>query len=108
MLNALSEVEDYLIKLRVLEQEETVQQRALAAARESLRLTRNQYKQGLIDYLRVATVETTALDTERQAITLVGDRLVASVQLIAALGGGWEGLADDNGPLSAPSRAMQP
>ena len=91
VLTALREVEDYLIQLRVLGQEQDVQQRALEAARESLQLTRNQYKEGLIDYLNVATVETTALNTERNALTLMGDRLVASVQLIAALGGGWEG-----------------
>jgi NodT family efflux transporter outer membrane factor (OMF) lipoprotein len=90
VLTALREVEDYLIQLHVLGQEQTVQQRALEAARESLRLTRNQYKEGLIDYLNVATVETTALSAERSAITLIGTRLVASVQLIAALGGGWD------------------
>eukprot|EP00887_Chlorella_sp_A99_P003821 scaffold32.g3821.t1 len=92
VLTALREVEDCLIQLRVLGQEQAVQARALAAARESLRLTRNQYQQGLIDYLNVAVVETTALNTERSAITLMGNRLMASVQLIAALGGGWDGL----------------
>src|SRR3546814_6086477 len=66
------------------------QGRALAAARESLRLTQNQYEAGLIDYLSVVQVETTALSTERAALSLASDRLAASVQLIAALGGGWE------------------
>ncbi len=95
VLTALREVEDYLVQLRVLGQEQITQGRALAAARESLRLTRNQYEAGLIDYLSVVQVETTALSTERAALGLVSDRLIASVQLIAALGGGWEEPAQD-------------
>ncbi len=93
VLTALREVEDYLVQLRVLEQEQDVQRLALESARESLRLTRNQYESGLVDYLSVSVVETTALNNERSAISLMGNRLIASVQLIAALGGGWEGLA---------------
>lgn len=90
VLTALREVEDFLVQLHVLGQEQVTQGRALAAARESLRLTQNQYEAGLIDYLSVVQVETTALSTERAALQLTADRLVASVQLIAALGGGWE------------------
>lgn len=90
VLTALKEVEDYLVQLHVLGQEQVTQGRALASARTSLRLTQNQYEAGLIDYLSVVQVETTALSTERAALTLTADRLVASVQLIAALGGGWQ------------------
>ncbi|AZY53776.1 efflux transporter outer membrane subunit [Bordetella avium] len=92
VLMALREVEDYLVQLRVLGQEQEVQRRALESARESLRLTRNQYEAGLVDYLNVAVVEASALSNERNAISLLGSRLIASVQLVAALGGGWEGL----------------
>ncbi|WP_233161518.1 MULTISPECIES: efflux transporter outer membrane subunit [unclassified Achromobacter] len=90
-LGALREVEDYLIQLRVMSNEQDVQRRAVESARRSLVYTRNQYEQGLIDYLSVATVQATALSTERNAISLLGNRLVASVQLAAALGGGWDG-----------------
>src|SRR5690606_18682494 len=103
VLTALREVEDYLIPLRVLAQEQVVQARALAASRESLRLIRNQYEAGLVDYLDVAAIQTSALGIERTAISLVGDRLVASVQLIAALGGGWEGLEPDASGADAPA-----
>jgi len=103
VLTALREVEDYLIQLRVLAQEQVVQARALAASRESLRLIRNQYEAGLVDYLDVAAIQTSALGIERTAISLVGDRLVASVQLIAALGGGWEGLEPDASGADAPA-----
>jgi NodT family efflux transporter outer membrane factor (OMF) lipoprotein len=91
-LTGLREVEDYLIQLRVMEQEQIVQRRALESARESLRLIQNQYKAGLVDYLSVAVVDATALNSERNAISLLGNRLVASVNLIVALGGGWDGL----------------
>jgi NodT family efflux transporter outer membrane factor (OMF) lipoprotein len=101
VLTALREVEDFLVQLHVMEQEQAAQDRALDAARESLRLTQNQYDAGLIDYLSVVQVETTALSTERSALSLRSDRLVAAVRLIAALGGGWQ--ADQlNHPASRP------
>lgn len=90
VLTALQEVEDYLVAISGLGREQVSQGRALAAARESLRLTRNQYDAGLIDYLSVVQVETSALSAEREAISLGADRLIASVQLMAALGGGWQ------------------
>ncbi|WP_312543390.1 TolC family protein, partial [Achromobacter mucicolens] len=118
-LTGMREVEDYLIQLRVMEQEQIVQRRALESARESLRLIQNQYKAGLVDYLSVAVVDATALNSERNALSLLGNRLVASVNLIVALGGGWEGLppmetaradaatspavAPASGPASAPA-----
>jgi len=105
VLVALREVEDYLIQLRVMAQEQEVQRRALTSARESLRLTRNQYEAGLVDYLSVAVVEATALNAERSALTLLGNRLNASVQLIAALGGGWEGLPQADRPPAAQEAA---
>jgi NodT family efflux transporter outer membrane factor (OMF) lipoprotein len=99
VLGALREVEDTMLQLRVYDREQQVQRRALQAARESLELTRNQYKQGLVDYLSVAVLENTALSSERTAISLMGNRLIASVQLIAALGGGWDGNVD--APMAA-------
>ncbi|MET0949764.1 MAG: efflux transporter outer membrane subunit [Pseudomonas sp.] len=90
VLNGFQEVENYLVQLKVYEEEAGVRAEALAAARDSLRLTSNQYKAGLIGYLDVVNVQTTALSNERSVLTLLQSRLIASVQLIAALGGGWE------------------
>jgi len=90
VLESFREVEDLLVQLRVLEQEAVVQQSALDSARESLRLVENQYKAGTLDFNSVVTVQTTALANERSALALLGSRLTASVQLIAALGGGWD------------------
>lgn len=91
VLQGFREVEDYLVQLRVLAQEAVVQREALDAAQESLRLIENQYRAGTVDFLSVATVQTTALNNQRTNLTLLGDRLTASVLLIAALGGGWQG-----------------
>ena len=55
-------------------------------------LIRNQYEAGLVDYLSVSVVQATALNSERSALSLLGNRLAASVNLIVALGGGWDGL----------------
>ncbi len=104
-LVGLREVEDYLIQLRVMENEQTVQRRALESARESLRLIQNQYKAGLVDYLSVAVVDATALNSERNALSLLGTRLVASVNLIVALGGGWDGLPAVQQADAAPAPA---
>ncbi|WP_454668227.1 efflux transporter outer membrane subunit [Achromobacter kerstersii] len=104
-LVGLREVEDYLIQLRVMENEQVVQRRALESARESLRLIQNQYQAGLVDYLSVAVVDATALNSERNALSLLGTRLVASVNLIVALGGGWDGLPAVQQADAAPAPA---
>jgi len=90
VLDSFREVEDALVQLRVLEEEAAVQQEALAAARESLRLIENQYSAGTVDFNSVVSVQATALNNERNTLSLLGTRLTTSVQLIAALGGGWQ------------------
>ncbi len=91
VLDGFREVENYLVQLKVYENEAAVRQEALDAARDSLRLTENQYKAGLIAYLDVVVVQATALSNEQSVLTVLQSRLIASVQLIAALGGGWDG-----------------
>jgi NodT family efflux transporter outer membrane factor (OMF) lipoprotein len=89
VLDGMREVEDYLSQLKVYENEAALRDEALAAARDSLRLTTNQYRAGLIGYLDVVTVQATALNNERSALDLLQSRLLASVNLIVSLGGGW-------------------
>ncbi|MFJ2386214.1 efflux transporter outer membrane subunit [Pseudomonas koreensis] len=91
VLDGFREVENYLVQLKVYEDEAAVRQEALDAARDSLRLTQNQYKAGLIAYIDVVVVQATALSNERTVLNILQSRLIASVQLIAALGGGWNG-----------------
>jgi NodT family efflux transporter outer membrane factor (OMF) lipoprotein len=111
VLTALQEVENAMVQMRVFEQEEAVQRLAVQSAQQSLRLARNQYDQGLIDYLSVAVLETTALNNERTYITLVGNRFAASVRLVSSLGGGWSAedlkrLDDSGNPTTQPSKAV--
>jgi len=90
VLTAFREVEDNLSTLRIVGEEADVQQQALKAARESLELTLNQYRAGLVGYLNVVVVQAQAFTAERNAIDLQGRRYAASVALIKALGGGYE------------------
>ncbi len=89
VLGGFAEVEDQLAALRILEQEAEAQDDALASARQSLELTLNQYKAGTVSYLNVVTVQATALASERNAVAVFGNRMIASVALVRALGGGW-------------------
>ncbi len=89
VLDAFQEVEDYLVELKTLEEETAAQQRAAESARESARVTYNQYQAGMIDYLDVATTQNTSLSQQQNLLSLRSTQWVASVQLIAALGGGW-------------------
>lgn len=89
VLQSLQEVETAMTQVRVFEEEQKVIRVAVESAKEALRLARNQYEQGLVDYLSVAVLETTALNTERNEISMMGNRLASSVRLIVAMGGGW-------------------
>ena len=89
VLQSLQEVETSMTQVRVFEEEQRVIRLAVESAKEALRLARNQYEQGLVDYLSVAVLETTALNTERNEISMMGNRLASSVRLIVAMGGGW-------------------
>lgn len=90
VLEALQEVEDYLVELNTLQGEMLSQQRATDAAQTSARVTRNQYDAGMIDYLDVATTENTSLTEQQSLLSLQSTQWTASVQLIVALGGSWK------------------
>ncbi|HEX4597410.1 MAG TPA: efflux transporter outer membrane subunit, partial [Burkholderiaceae bacterium] len=90
VLAALQSVEDSLASLRILAQESVVEAAAVKAAQESLELTISQYKGGTVSYLNVITAQTTELTSRQNALAIDGRRAAATVQLIQALGGGWE------------------
>lgn len=89
-LTAFQEVEDNLSTLRILEQEQSKQHEATEAAQNSAQLSLNRYKGGLVTYFEVITTQTIALNNERTEVDLLRRRMDASVQLIRALGGGWD------------------
>jgi NodT family efflux transporter outer membrane factor (OMF) lipoprotein len=89
-LAALQQVEDALATLRILEQQAAVQNRALGFAREAVQLTLNQYQAGTVAYTNVVVAQATALGDEQTVLTILGNRLTASVTLVEAAGGGWD------------------
>lgn len=91
VLVAFEEVEDQLAAQRLLTQELNAESAAFTAASRTLDIANNRYKAGLVTYLEVATAQSAALANERTVVQLHGERLVAEVALIKALGGGWEG-----------------
>ena len=90
VLAAFQDVEDNLVALRLLEDETAAQEAAVKYARNSVAMTMNQYKAGLVSYLSVVTVQATELTNERTLMTLMNRRLAAHVGLIRSLGGGWD------------------
>lgn len=89
VLTAFQQVEDQLAALRILAEQQTVQDRAVKSAEEAQRLILNEYKAGTVAYTSVVVAQAAALADEETALTVRQDRLVASVALIEALGGGW-------------------
>ncbi len=92
VLTSFQEVETGLSNLTVLEREATVQNLAVTSARRSEELTINQYRAGTVSYLNVLVIQAQTLSNERAALAVQNRRLIASVQLIEALGGGWAGV----------------
>jgi NodT family efflux transporter outer membrane factor (OMF) lipoprotein len=90
VLSGLQQVEDQIAALRILEQQAEVQDRALLDAREAVRLTLNQYQAGTVAFTSVVVAQTTALGDEQAVLAIRQSRLVASVTLVEALGGGWD------------------
>jgi len=89
VLEALQQVEDDITTLRVLEQQAVIEEAAVKAAREAETLTLNQYKAGTVPYSSVITAQTTRLNSEETALSVLSSRLQASVAMVQALGGGW-------------------
>jgi multidrug efflux system outer membrane protein len=90
VLNAFGEVEDELAAQKLLADEWNAENEAVVAAQHALEVANDQYKDGLVTYLNVATAQTTALAQESSAVQLEGERLTAAVNLIKALGCGWQ------------------
>jgi len=93
VLAAFAEVEDALVEFTTLQQQLAVQHKASAAAQTLARVTLNQYQAGMIDYLDVATTQNASLNQQQSLLSLQASLQLASVKLIVALGGHWQGLA---------------
>ena len=90
VLEAFREVQDSLTGLTVLDQAYQSQQQAVDASRRSLDISTNRYKGGLVSYLDVVAAQQNVLSNEQELAILQGQKLVTSVLLVKALGGGWD------------------
>jgi outer membrane protein, multidrug efflux system len=89
VLVAFGEVEDSLSGIRHLADQSAAQQRAVANSRRAVDLATDRYRSGIVSYIEVVDASRDALQAERGNAQLAGERLIADVQLIKALGGGW-------------------
>ena len=89
-LTAFQQVEDNLAALRILSQDIDQQDAAVQAAARSLQEAEVRYKAGLDPYLNVITAQTVLLTDQQASVNFRMQQMVASVQLIKALGGGWD------------------
>ncbi|MGA2722302.1 MAG: efflux transporter outer membrane subunit [Bryobacteraceae bacterium] len=90
VLSAFQEVEDDLSNLRYLAEQAVEEQEAVVAAQEALSLEMDRYRAGTDSYLNVITTQIIALGDEQTAITILQQRMSAAVDLVKALGGGWD------------------
>ena len=104
VLTAFQDVEDNLAALRVLSQESTEEQEAVATAQRLLDLANIQYRGGITNYLEVITAQSAALAAERTLVQLQSRRMTASVLLVKALGGGWNASSLPSGASLASSK----
>ncbi|UEP27902.1 MULTISPECIES: efflux transporter outer membrane subunit [unclassified Burkholderia] len=105
VLTAFQDVEDNLASQRILAQEVDVQRQAVDSAEQALAIVTNQYKAGTVAYLNVLSAQTTAFTAQQKLATISGQRMVSSVGLVKALGGGWDAsdMARETGEMAAPA-----
>jgi outer membrane protein TolC len=90
VLTAFQGVEDQLSALRILRQQAVVENSAIEAAQHAVDISLNEYKAGTVAYTTVITAQTALLSDQQAALAVEASRVVASVALIKALGGGWD------------------
>jgi NodT family efflux transporter outer membrane factor (OMF) lipoprotein len=102
VLTAFQQVEDSLAAVRILSQQIRRQQEAVDSSQSFLRLESGRYETGIDPYIDVVTAQTTLLSNQQSLTVLEVEEMTASVQLIEALGGGW-----DRSQLPTPAQVTQ-
>jgi NodT family efflux transporter outer membrane factor (OMF) lipoprotein len=90
VLTAFQQVEDSLASLRLLSQELAKEQEAVKSAQEFVKLELGRYETGVDPYIDVVTARTTLLQNQQAEVNLHVQEMTSVVQLITALGGGWD------------------
>ena len=102
VLTAYQEVEDQLAALRILSGEAQSTTDAVTTAQQAETIALNRYRSGLVSYLDVIYAQTALLANQRTATQIGGQRMIATVVLIKALGGGWLGVPAQPGTNPNP------
>jgi len=89
VLVAFEDVENSLSRIQNLSAQAEAQKRAVASARRAAGLAEDRYRSGIVSYIEIIDADRDTLAAERSDAQLTGQRLIASVQLVKALGGGW-------------------
>lgn len=90
VLTAFQQVEDNLAALRILEQQAVAEDAAVRATQAAVDVTLDEYRAGTVIYTSVITEQELLLADQQTALAIQQSRLLASVALIEALGGGWQ------------------
>lgn len=90
VLTGLGEVQDSVSGLFILNDAQQRQQEAVNSAQHTLDISTDRYRGGLVSYLDVVTAQQNLLSAQQQLAVIQGQRLVTSVLLVKALGGGWD------------------
>ena len=90
VLTAFQQVEDSLATVRILSQQILRQQEAVDSSQTFLKLELGRYETGIDPYIDVVTAQITLLTNQQSRTNLQVQQMTASVQLIEALGGGWD------------------
>ena len=90
VLTAFQQVEDSLAATRILSQQIQQQQLAVESAQKFVELETGRYQTGIDPYVNLVTAQTTLLSDQQSLTALRTQQMTASVQLIEALGGGWD------------------
>ena len=90
VLTAFQQVEDALSGLRVLEDQAAAYDKAVQSAQQTVDISTSRYREGLANFLEVITAQVTLLANQRVADQIAEQRLLTTIELIQALGGGWQ------------------
>ncbi len=94
LLNAVRDVADQLVSLDSLAPQQQAQQETLDARQAAFDLARRQYERGLSNYLTVLNAQDALLQERRRSLDLKVRSAALGVELIRALGGGFDATND--------------
>jgi NodT family efflux transporter outer membrane factor (OMF) lipoprotein len=107
VLTAFQQVEDYIASLRVASRQIERQNAAVNSGHNYVEMETARYQTGIDPYLTVLSAQLTLLNDEISQVNLHINEMTAAVQLVQALGGGWD-VTQLPSPAAVTSKPSQP